>query len=51
MTKKVSEQVAQEKARLMLKLGHSKERAAREAQGVRETAAKLAAEEAKWRKR
>lgn len=51
MTLKVTEQVAREKAAMMRKLGHSKERAAREAQAVRDGAAKRAAEDAQKRKR
>lgn len=44
MTKKVGEQVAREKERMFLKLGHSADRAKREAQAVRDGDAKRAKE-------
>ena len=40
MTKKVTEQVAREKERASLAMGHSKEKAAKYAQEVRDYAAK-----------
>lgn len=40
MTKSVTEQVAREKERMFLKLGHSADRAKREAQAVRDYDAK-----------